>query len=281
MSILSKKPSVATLPKSREKQFFFIIKNNWLTIFYVSFLYCVSLFPLCFFGGLNYIHYTNLLKSGSSSSELFSTLVYSALILLPCFLFLSLGSAGAYGYFGETLKTNDAGLKIFFRSIKKNALPFLLLYFAEALLFFLLVFNYAFYLYVPFNSPLLKLILLIVSILFAFLFFLAKPYFVIQILFFKTSFIALVRNSFLLPFSRLFHSLTTFLSSSIFYICFFFWPIDYLYILIVLFVIFGGAISLLFSLSFNFSSLEKSLPKEQLGTLYRVGLLNEDQKETE
>ncbi len=280
MKIFAKNNATSSLPKSREKQFFFIIKNNWLTIFYVSLLYCVSLFPLCFFGGLNYIHYTNLLKGESTYLELFSTLLYFALILLPCFLFLSFGSAGAYGYFGQTLKTNEAGLKAFFRSIKKNFLPFLLLYFAEGLFFFLLVFNYAFYLYIPFD-PVLKLILFIVSVLFVFLFFLAKPYFVIQILFFNTSFIALVRNSFLLPFSRLFHSLTTLLSSSIFYICFFFWPIDYLYILIVLFIIFGGAITLLFSLSFNFSSLEKSIPKEQLGTLYHVGLLTEEEKEKE
>lgn len=261
-----------TFPESRGKQFFYIVKHNWLTIFYVSLLYFVALFPLCFLLGLAYIRYSNLLASGTGTSkQLFLTLLFAVAVSFPCFLFLSVGAAGTYGYFGEAMKTNDEAFSTFWRSIKKNWLPFMLLYLAEGLLFALALLNYGFYLYVSFNA-MAKLLFLIVSCILLLLFALAKPYFVIQILFFETSFSSLVKNSLLLPFSRLLHSLSTLFASSLFYVLFLFWPVDYLFILVVLFIVFGGAISLLFSLLFNFSSLEKSLPKEQLGKLYHLGL---------
>lgn len=261
-----------TLPSSRGKQFFYILKENWLTVFYVSLLYFVASFPLIFFVGLSYIHYSASLEGGSSTGEqLFSLILLTIGISLPCFLFLSIGAAGAYGYFGETLQHNDVGFSFFWKSIKKLWLPFLLLYFAEWVFFAFTLFNYGFYLYVDFSAP-AKLAFLIISCLLLFLFALAKPYFIIQILFFKTPFISLIRNALLLPFTRLFHSLSTLFASSLFYVLFLFWPMGYLFILVVLYIIFGGAVSLLFSLLFNFSSLEKNLPKEQLGRLYHAGL---------
>ncbi len=262
----------AAIPSSRGKQFFYILKQNWLTIFYVSLLYFVASLPLLFFVGLSYIHYSASLEGGSSTGEqLFSLILLTIGISLPCFLFLSIGSAGTYGYFGETLQHNDAGFSSFWKSIKKLWLPFLLLYFAEWVFFALTLFNYGFYLYVDFPAS-AKLAFLIISCILLFLFALAKPYFVIQILFFKTPFISLVRNALLLPFTRLFHSLSTLFVSNLFYVLFLFWPMGYLFILVVLYIIFGGAVSILFSLLFNFSSLEKNLPKEQLGRLYHVGL---------
>ncbi len=262
----------AAIPSSRGKQFFYILKQNWLTIFYVSLLYFVASLPLLFFVGLSYIHYSASLEGGSSTGEqLFSLILLTIGISLPCFLFLSIGAAGAYGYFGEALQHNDAGFPSFWKSIQKLWLPFLLLYFAEWVFFALTLFNYGFYLYVDFSAP-AKLAFLIISCILLFLFALAKPYFVIQILFFKTPFIPLVRNALLLPFTRLFHSLSTLFASSLFYVLFLFWPMGYLFILVVLYIIFGGAVSILFSLLFNFSSLEKNLPKEQLGRLYHVGL---------
>ena len=262
----------ATLPSSRGKQFFYILKQNWLTIFYVSLLYFVALFPLIFFMGLSYIHYSASLEGGSSTGEqLFSLILLTIGISLPCFLFLSIGAAGAYGYFGETLQHNDAGFSSFWKSIQKLWLPFLLLYFAEWFFFAFTLFNYGFFLYVDFSAP-MKLAFLIISCILLFLFALAKPYFILQILFFKTPFISLVRNALLLPFTRLFHSLSTLFVSNLFYVLFLFWPIGYLFILVVLYIIFGGAVSILFSLLFNFSSLEKNLPKEQLGRLYHGGL---------
>ena len=260
------------LPSNRGKQFFYILKQNWLTIFYVSFLYFVASLPLLFFVGLSYIHYSASLEGGSSTGEqLFSLILLTIGISLPCFLFLSIGAAGANGYFGETLQHNDVGFSSFWKSIKKLWLPFLLLYFAEWVFFAFTLFNYGFYLYVDFSAP-AKLAFLIISCILLFLFALAKPYFVIQILFFKTPFISLVRNALLLPFTRLFHSLSTLFVSNLFYVLFLFWPMGYLFILVVLYIIFGGAVSILFSLLFNFSSLEKNLPKEQLGRLYHVGL---------
>ena len=105
-----------TLPSSRGKQFFYILKQNWLTIFYVSLLYFVALFPLIFFMGLSYIHYSASLEGGSSTGEqLFSLILLTIGISLPCFLFLSIGAAGAYGYFGETLQHNDAGFSSFWK----------------------------------------------------------------------------------------------------------------------------------------------------------------------
>lgn len=262
----------AAIPSSRGKQFFYILKQNWLTIFYVSLLYFVASLPLLFFVGLSYIHYSASLEGGSSTGEqLFSLILLTIGISLPCFLFLSIGAAGAYGYFGEALQHNDAGFSSFWKSIKKFWLPFLLLYFAEWVFFAFTLFNYGFYLYVDFSAP-AKLAFLIISCILLFLFALAKPYFVIQILFFKTPFISLVRNALLLPFTRLFHSLSTLFVSNLFYVLFLFWPMGYLFILVVLYIIFGGAVSILFSLLFNFSSLEKNLPKEQLGRLYHVGL---------
>ena len=262
----------ATIPSSRGKQFFYILKQNWLTIFYVSLLYFVASLPLLFFVGLSYIHYSAALEGGSSTGEqLFSLILLTIGISLPCFLFLSIGAAGAYGYFGETLQHNDAGFSSFWKSIKKFWLPFLLLYFAEWVFFAFTLFNYGFYLYVDFSAP-AKLAFLLISCILLFLFALAKPYFVIQILFFKTPFISLVRNALLLPFTRLFHSLSTLFVSNLFYVLFLFWPMGYLFILVVLYIIFGVAVSILFSLLFNFSSLEKNLPKEQLGRLYHVGL---------
>ena len=260
------------LPSTRGKQFFYILKQNWLTIFYVSLLYFVALFPLLFFVGLSYIHYSTLIEGGSSTGEqLFSFILLTIVISLPCFLFLSIGAAGTYGYFGEALQHNEVSFSSFWKSIKKMWLPFLLLYFAEWVFFALTLFNYGFYLYVPFSAP-AKLAFLMISLLLFFLFALAKPYFITQILFFKTSFILLVHNSLLLPFTRLFHSLSTLFASSLFYVLFLFWPMGYLFVLVVLYIIFGGAVSVLLSLLFNFSSLEKNLPREQLGRLYHVGL---------
>lgn len=262
----------ATIPSSRGKQFFYILKQNWLTIFYVSFLYFVASLPLLFFVGVSYIHYSASLEGGGSTGEqLFSLILLTIGISLPCFLFLSIGAAGAYGYFGEALQHNDAGFSSFWKSIKKFWLPFLLLYFAEWVFFAFTLFNYGFYLYVDFSAP-AKLAFLIISCILLFLFSLAKPYFILQILFFKTPFISLVRNALLLPFTRLFHSLSTLFVSNLFYVLFLFWPMGYLFILVVLYIIFGGAVSILFSLLFNFSSLEKNLPKEQLGRLYHGGL---------
>lgn len=254
----------ATIPSSRGKQFFYILKQNWLTIFYVSLLYFVALFPLIFFMGLSYIHYSASLEGGSSTGEqLFSLILLTIGISLPCFLFLSIGAAGAYGYFGEALQHNDAGFSSFWKFIQKLWLPFLLLYFAEWVFFALTLFNYGFYLYVDFPAS-AKLAFLIISCILLFLFALAKPYFVIQILFFKTPFISLVRNALLLPFTRLFHSLSTLFVSNLFYVLFLFWPMGYLFILVVLYIIFGGAVSILFSLLFNFSSLEKTFQRNNL-----------------
>ena len=181
-----------TLPSSRGKQFFYILKQNWLTIFYVSLFYFIALLPLLFFVGLSYIHYSASLEGGSSTGEqLFSLILLTIGISLPCFLFLSIGAAGAYGYFGETLQHNDVGFSFFWKSIKKLWLLFLLLYFAEWVFFTFTLFNYGFYLYVDFSAP-AKLAFLIISCLLLFLFALAKPYFIIQILFFKTPFISFV-----------------------------------------------------------------------------------------
>jgi hypothetical protein len=260
------------LPETRKQQFWLILKDNWLLLFYVSLTYFVFTVPLFYFQVSTYMVYSEALQdSASTASQLFSIVINGALLAWPCFLVLALGSAGINNVVKSLALGQPAWYKDFWRGIKENWWKFLLVYFFFGFFVFLLFLNYASYYYLDINVG-FKLAGLIISSMLLFFFLLIKPYLIFQILLFSSGFNALVKNSFLLAMTKFYRNIGCLIASNGLYILLFFFTTTVRIFTIVLIIMFGGAFSALLNFINCLSILESNFSKDEIPAIYHKGL---------
>ncbi len=86
----------SSLPRSRKKQFFDSLKNEWRLFLSVSLLVAIFILPLF----CDYLVFSFLISgaynSQADSSQIFSLVFYGALIAVPCVMIFYIGLAGAF-----------------------------------------------------------------------------------------------------------------------------------------------------------------------------------------
>ena len=87
----------ALLPKTRKAQFGYILKNNWLKLFYVNMIIFIFFIPAILYGFIKTINYNNLIKD-MTQQQIFDGLFEMNLVRYLVFsLLLMLGFVGLSG----------------------------------------------------------------------------------------------------------------------------------------------------------------------------------------
>lgn len=261
------------LPPNRFLQFFYLIKENFLLLFYSSLTYFVFLLPLIYILISSYMNYSSLINQENIDSQtLLSSIFASASLLIPCILLLSIGDTGMH-YVIKKIAYNEGCLyKDFFIGIKKYFKKIFLYYVLISVFLFLVIINYGCYYFVEDLNPIFKLVVFVICcILFAFSI-LAKPYFILQKMIFNNTNIQTMKNSLVLAVAKLIPNLLFLLLSSVLYLTLFFFKNYLLALNIVILIIFGGAYSTLITVLNSIDKLEKSIDPNEYKEIYHKGL---------
>lgn len=263
------------LPPNRFLQFFYIIKENFLLLFYCSITYFVFILPLIYCLLSSYLNYTTLLNSDSpDSTKLFNLIFTCGVLLIPCILLSSIGEIGIYGIIKKLVYDEACLYKDFFKTIKIYFKKGIVIYVLIAIFTFLLFLNYGSYLYLSIN-PIFKLIAFIVTIILFSLFMLIKPFYLMQVMNFENDTLSTIKNSFTIMFSKLFLNIAMNILSCSLYITLFFFTGVFNIIFTIIIIVFGGAFSTLINYLNTISVIEKVVDKENLKELYKKGLKEE------
>lgn len=263
------------LPPNRFLQFFYIIKENFLLLFYCSITYFVFILPLIYCLLSSYLNYTTLLNSDSpDSTKLFNLIFTCGVLLIPCILLSSIGEIGIYGIIKKLVYDEACLYKDFFKTIKIYFKKGIVIYVLIAIFTFLLFLNYGSYLYLSIN-PIFKLIAFIVTIILFSLFMLIKPFYLMQVMNFENDTLSTIKNSFTIMFSKLFLNIAMNVLSCSLYITLFFFTGVFNIIFTIIIIVFGGAFSTLINYLNTISVIEKVVDKENLKELYKKGLKEE------
>ena len=261
------------LPPNRFLQFFYVIKENFLLMFYSSITYFVFILPLIYILLSSYLRFVAQLNTENiDSNSLLNTLVACGVLLIPCIIISSIGATGIHSIIVKLIYDDGCLYKDFFKGIKKNYKKFFPIYLFIAIFSFLLIVNYGVYFFVKTLNPTFKLITLILTIILLIMCLLIKPFYILQVLLFDNSNNKVVKNSLTLAIARLIPNILMFILSIILYVTLFFFSSYLLAINIVLLILFGGAFSTLINMLNAVSVLEKSIEPSQYKTLYHKGL---------
>lgn len=268
------------LPPNRFLQFFYLIKENFLLLFYTSITYFIFNLPLIYILISTFIKYRNLLENSATSNELFSTLLSASLLIIPAMLILSIATTGMH-YIIKKISYNEATLyKDFFLGIKENILDLAPLYIADAIFSAMIIINYAIYLYLDIN-PIVKLIALIISMIIFILIKLIKPFYMAQNLIFENNKIQQIKNSITFATVKLIRNIGILLLSNLLIILILLLPEKLRVVAMVISIILGGAYNLLISHLNSLYIIEKYINKDNYQEIYHKGLIDFYKKDDE
>lgn len=262
------------LPQTRFKQLFYIIKQNFLLLFYSGIISFIFLMPTLYVVMSSYSRYYQLISSSNEIDankilELFYSTGSLLIITIPI---AGIGFAGMYNIIIKLVFNDGASLKDFFKGIKKHFLMFLLIYLVEGLLLFFLLFNYATYYYVFQINKYIRLFSLIISIIFLTLYLLIKPFLIVLLLIFKNKLTNIIKNSFLLMFSKFFKSILILLIDNVLYFLLLFFIGAPLIITMILIILFQFSYSSLINALFVIDTYEQLVDKSNYIEIYHKGL---------
>ena len=85
------------LPPNRFLQFFYIIKENFLLLFYSSITYFVFILPLIYILLSSYLRFVSQLNTENiDSNSLLNTIIACGVLLIPCIIISSIGATGIH-----------------------------------------------------------------------------------------------------------------------------------------------------------------------------------------
>ncbi len=279
-----KNNTTLALPTSYRQLFRFTYKTNLLLIFKISLMMAIFAIPLLLALYVRTRIITGLTNNSTSeevSKNIMSFQGWYGFILLLCFLIFSIGVAGALYVYKRHIKNEGVIFKRdFFNGIKKNCLGTLgitLFYFG-----ILSILNYFINLFyfkseIPYY-PILLVTFIIVSILLYMMWSLSIMIYMI----YKCSFIKLLKNSFLMVFTRLPLCLLSLITTIMPYIIV--WVIGYapiLYTFTLIYIAIGFGNSALVVALFNIYIFDELVNKKQFKDAYRQGLFNNKNKNSE
>lgn len=271
MGFFSKKEKTMPFPPNRFLQFFYLIKENFILLFYTSITYFIFTLPLIYVLLSTYIRYTTLINTTSNGNELYKTLINGGLLVLPSMLILSIATVGMHNVIKKISYNEPTGYKDFFIGIKENFLKLLPMSFVDSVFSSLIIINYAIYLFADIN-PLLKLFTLIISVIMFILIKLAKPFYMAQQAIFENSKIQLIKNSLAFATVKLIKNIGSYLLSNLLLIILFFLPNQMRVIDMVIMIILGGAYTVIIAHLNSLSVIENYINKDEYQNIYHKGL---------
>ena len=275
---LFNKNKVLPLPPNRFIQFFTLIKENFILLFYTSITHFIFSLPLIYILLSTYIRYKNLLNNSATSDELFKTLLSGGLLIIPTMFVLSIATVGMHNIIKKISYNEAAQYKDFFIGIKENLLNVLRLLIIDSIVSGIVVVNYGSYLFADINV-FFKLIILISSIILFFIIKIIKPFYMTQSAIFDNNKINLLKNSFTFTMFKFVRNIGIFLLSNLLIILIFLLPEQMRVINMVILIILGGAYNILVSHLNSLSILDQFIDKEAYQTIYHKGLIDYYKKE--
>ncbi len=272
MGLFTYKENTTPIPPNRFLQFFYLIKEHFMLFFIASICQFICTFPTIYILISTYIRYsTELNTENPDVNTLYQTLTTGALLLIPSLIISSLGEIGMYSIIKKIAFNDSADIKDFFKGIKKNFLACSPAFLVSSIFLALIIINYAVYLYGDLEA-IVKLLSLIISVVMFTILSLCKPYFVLQKMLFNNSTIQITKNSIAFVFTKLFKNLAIFVLSNIFLLLLLFLSEGLRIIVIVLFIIFGGAYTTLMQYLHSLSVVELFINKQNYPEIYHNGL---------
>ena len=260
------------LPPNRFLQFFYILKDNFLLLFYTSLTYFAFILPTIYILFSFFVRYTNeSTQENITNVEMFNTFFHTGLLLIPCIMTSSFASVGMHYIIKRLVYNEGAIYKDFFIGIKLHLKRVIPLFIALSLFTFLLFTNFAIYIYIDLE-PFIKLMGFIVSIILFTLTLVIKPYYLMQEMIFNNSISQILKNSVMFSLRKLFKNIGAIIASSALYISLLF-SSDWIKVLnIVILIIIGGAFSTLITHLNSISILESTIEKVSIKSIYKKGL---------
>ncbi len=262
------------LPTTRFKQFFFIIKENFLLLFYCGIISFAFLAPTLYIVMSSYSRYYQMITNSSSidASKILELLISTGSILILTITLIGIGYAGMYNIVIKLIFNEGATIKDYFLGIKKNIIKFIIIYFIEGLLIFFTILNYASYYYINEINKYIKLFALIISFIFLLIYMLIKPVLIVLLAIFKNKFSNVLKNSFILMISKLFTSIFLLILTNILYFLLLIFIGTPLIIDMILIILFQFAYSTLTNSLFVINTYENLINKETYKSIYHKGL---------
>ena len=269
---MNNKKAPDSLPLSRKSQLWFLIKDNPSLLMFVSLTAFAFLVPLGFVFTWLLLTFSAIVRDTSIQGlSAFYDIFYPSLTLILATMIAGIGFSGVYGVIHELVTKDYSKYKHFFTTLKSNLKQFVIYYGILGLFLFLVVINFAGYIYLDI-IPFLKLISLFVSITLLTLFIFIKPFTLFQICMFNNSLGQIVRNSIGFIGKRFHFNLLTILLSNLFYALVLVLPSDLRVFALVVMGLFWIMFSCLCNYIICIDTLEKKLPKDQVNEFFHKGL---------
>lgn len=262
------------LPPTRFRQFFFIIKENFLLLFYCGIISFAFLAPTLYIVMSSYSRYYQMITSSSSidASKILELLISTGSILILTITLIGIGYAGMYNVIIKLIFNEGATIKDYFLGIKKNIIKFILIYFIEGLLIFFAILNYASYYYISELNKYIKLFSLIISFIFLLIYLLIKPFLIVLLAIFKNKFSNVLKNTFVLMISKLFTSIFILILTNVLYFFLLIFIGAPLIIDMILIILFQFSYSTLINSLFVINTYENLIDKKTYKNIYHKGL---------
>ena len=117
MGLFNYKDKAMPLPPNRFLQFFYLIKENFLLLFYSSITYFIFSLPLIYILLSTYVRYTNEINNEIiNNTKLFEILLIGGLLLIPAMLIFSLSTIGMHTIVKQISYNEPTKFTDFFKS---------------------------------------------------------------------------------------------------------------------------------------------------------------------
>ena len=120
MGLFDFKSKAMPLPPNRFLQFFYIIKENFLLLFYTSITYFFFNIPLIYILLSTYLKYRDALNNKISNTKIFEILLTGAFLLVPASIILSIATIGMHNVIKKLSYNEPTQYKDFFIGIKER-----------------------------------------------------------------------------------------------------------------------------------------------------------------
>ena len=274
MGLFQRQDKPMPLAPNRFLQFFYLIKENFLLLFYTSITHFIFSLPLIYILLSTYTKYSIMINSETlDKTKLYQTLINGGIWIIPTMIILSIATTGMINIVKQISYNEATSYTDFFIGIKNYYLKLLPIIIIDAIFSSLPVINYAIYLFTDINAT-FKLVSLIISIIMFIMIKISKSFYITQKLIFENSTIQIIRNCAIFTLNKIFRNIMIFLLANILTILLFFLPEQMRIIDIVIIIILGGAYSNITTHLNTLNVIESFITKQTYPTIYHKGLVD-------